>query len=57
MKNDKFDRLLSDIRNEQVDDQVVAEGGRAGLEIGHRGTPRHPTSARTRFEAARIFRR
>ena len=27
MKNEKFDRLLSDIRNEQVDDQVVALAG------------------------------
>jgi FecR protein/Putative zinc-finger len=27
MKNEKFDRLLSDIRNEQVDDQVVAQAG------------------------------
>src|SRR5580698_6739617 len=27
MKNDKFERLLSDIRNEQVDDQVVAQAG------------------------------
>jgi hypothetical protein len=27
MKNEKFDRLLSDIRNEQVDDLVVAQAG------------------------------
>ncbi len=27
MKNEKFERLLSDIRNEQVDDQVVAQAG------------------------------
>ena len=27
MKNEKFDRILSDIRNEQVDDQVVAKAG------------------------------
>ena len=27
MQNEKFDRLLSEIRNEQVDDQVVAEAG------------------------------
>ena len=27
MKNEKFDRLLSEIRNEQVDDQVVAQAG------------------------------
>jgi hypothetical protein len=27
MRNDKFDRLLSTIRNEQVDDQVVAKAG------------------------------
>jgi hypothetical protein len=27
MKNEKFDRLLSTIRNEQVDDQVVARAG------------------------------
>ncbi len=27
MKNEKFERLLSEIRNEQVDDQVVAQAG------------------------------
>lgn len=27
MENEKFERLLSDIRNEQVDDQVVAQAG------------------------------
>ena len=27
MKNEQFDRLLSTIRNEQVDDQVVAQAG------------------------------
>ena len=27
MKNDKFDRLLSTIRNEHVDDKVVAQAG------------------------------
>ena len=27
MKNEKFDRLLAEIRNEQVDDQVVARAG------------------------------
>ncbi len=27
MKNEKFDRLLAEIRNEQVDDQVVAQAG------------------------------
>ena len=27
MKNEKFDRLLSEIRNEQVDDKVVAQAG------------------------------
>jgi hypothetical protein len=27
MKNEKFDRMLSEIRNEQVDDQVVAQAG------------------------------
>ena len=27
MKNEKFDRLLSEIRNEQVEDQVVAQAG------------------------------
>ena len=27
MKNEKFDRLLSEIRNEQVDEQVVAQAG------------------------------
>src|SRR5271165_782002 len=27
MKNEEFDRLLSAIRNEQVDDQVVAQAG------------------------------
>ena len=27
MKNEKFDRLLSEIRNEHVDDQVVAQAG------------------------------
>ena len=27
MKNEKFDRILSEIRNEQVDDQVVAKAG------------------------------
>jgi hypothetical protein len=27
MKNEKFERLLSDIRNEQVDDQVIAQAG------------------------------
>lgn len=27
MKNEKFERLLSDIRNEQVDEQVVAQAG------------------------------
>jgi hypothetical protein len=27
MKNEKFERLMSEIRNEQVDDQVVAESG------------------------------
>ena len=27
MKNDKFDRLISDIRNEQLDDKVVAQAG------------------------------
>jgi hypothetical protein len=27
MKNDKFDRMLSEIRSEQVDDQVVAQAG------------------------------
>jgi len=27
MKNEKFDRLLSEIRNEQVDDQTVAQAG------------------------------
>jgi len=38
MKNEKFDRLLSAIRNEQVDDQVVAQAaGRAWNSIA--GTP------------------
>jgi len=27
MKNEKFERLMSEIRNEQVDDQVVAQAG------------------------------
>ena len=27
MKNEKFDRMLAEIRNEQVDDQVVAQAG------------------------------
>ena len=27
MKNEKFDRLLSEIRNEQVDDKIVAQAG------------------------------
>jgi hypothetical protein len=27
MKSEKFDRLLSEIRNEQVDEQVVARAG------------------------------
>jgi hypothetical protein len=38
MKNEKFDRLLSAIRNEQVDDKVVAQaGGRVWNSIA--GTP------------------
>lgn len=32
MKNDKFERMLSDIRNEQVDDQVVARAGERVLQ-------------------------
>src|ERR1700690_168820 len=27
MKNEKFDKMLSEIQNEQVDDQVVAQAG------------------------------
>ncbi|MGC1645722.1 MAG: zf-HC2 domain-containing protein [Candidatus Sulfotelmatobacter sp.] len=27
MKNDKFERLLSEIRNERVDDKIVAQAG------------------------------
>ena len=27
MKNEKFERMLAEIRNEQVDDQVVAQAG------------------------------
>src|ERR1700730_13882095 len=31
MKNEKFDRLMSEIRNEQVDDKIVAQAGQRVL--------------------------
>ena len=56
MKNEKFERLLSEIRNERVDDKVVAQAGeRVYKSIG---VPAPPwTLARTRCAAVRIFRR
>lgn len=45
MKSEKFDRLLSAIRNEHVDEQVVAEaGGRVWNSIAGAGTVADPNS-------------
>ena len=46
MKNDKFDNLLSEIRNERVDDKIVAK---AGERVFHSlsGTPAYDRTAHT----------
>ena len=41
MKNEKFERLLSEIRNEQVDDKMCRPGGRESLQVDCRGCPGH----------------
>ena len=47
MKNEKFDRLLSEIRNEQVDDEVVAQAGERVLKSIAGDGPRAVVSPHT----------
>jgi hypothetical protein len=47
MKNEKFDRLLSEIRNEQVDDTIVAQAGERVLKSIAGAEPSAALSAHT----------
>src|SRR6202140_1488047 len=47
MKNEKFDRLLSEIRNEQVDEQVVVRAGERVWKSIAGATPSADLSAHT----------
>jgi FecR-like protein/uncharacterized protein DUF3352/putative zinc finger protein len=47
MKNEKFDRLLSEIRNEQVDDKIVAQAGERVLKSIAGAAPSMYLSAHT----------
>ena len=47
MTNDNFDRLLSEIRNEKVDDQVVAQAGERTWKSIAGSAPTADLSART----------
>ncbi len=54
MKNEKFDRLLSEIRNEQVDDQVVAQAGERVWKSIAGAAPSADLSAHTLRSCARL---
>ena len=56
MKNEKFERLLSEIRDEQVDDKVVAQAGERVCKSIAGAAPAMDL-ARTRCAAVRISRR
>src|ERR1700686_3160928 len=47
MKNEKFDRLLSEIRNEQVDEQVIARAGERVWKASAGAAPSADLSAHT----------